>query len=274
METLKSLNPLVLDGIICATVLIFALIRAKIGLWHTVSKIAVFFLAVAIALAGSRFLTPMASNFAWEKVGPTVEEKIETTIDSVIAEDGTIKNSDNGLGDILVKLLGIDKDASSGGQVGDSLGEDFTVKIKTLALARARLIADAIVHIILFIVIYIVAALLLKLVAKGLDKVADWSVLGWLNHGGGFVLGAVEMAVIWLAAVRICGLLGVTFFSELSTGTTILKWLCEGDIAGALGQIKGLSFEQIKNLDLKHLLPESIDLDSLNLEGLLDALKQ
>ncbi len=273
METLKSLNPLVIDGAILLVVLIFGLIRGKIGLYKIVSKIAVFLVAIAVAVVGSRLLLPMASDFVWEKVSPRVEQEIDTRIDSVIGENGTIISSDNELANMLVKLLGIDQAAAAEGESGGNVGEDFAAKVKTLALAKARMLADLIVHVILFILVYIVASLILSLISKGLEKVADWSVLGWLNHGGGFVLGVIEMAVIWLAVVRICGLLGVTFFQELSEGTTVLKWLCEGDVVGALGQIKGLSFEKIQNLDLNHLLPDSFDLNSLNLEGLLDALK-
>ncbi len=274
METLKSLNPLIIDGAICLVVLIFALIRAKIGLYKVISKLAVFLVAIAVAVVGSRLLMPMASDFVWEKVSPRIEQEIDEKIDSVIGEDGTVKTSDSELANLLVKLLGIDKAAASEGETGGAVGEDFTVKIKTLALAKTRMLTDLAVHVVLFILIYIVASLILKLIAKALEKVADWSVLGWLNHGGGFVLGAIEMAVIWLVVVRVCGLLNVTFFKELAEGTVVLKWLCEGDVIGALSQIKGLSFDQIRNLDLKHLLPDSFDLDSLNLEGLLDALKK
>ncbi len=273
METLKSLNPLVIDGVICLVVLIFALIRAKIGLYRVVAGIAIFLVSVAIAFIGSRLLLPACSDFVWEKVSPKIEEKIDATIASAIAEDGTVKNTDSTVGDVLVKLLGIDKAASGSAATGEDLGADFAAKLKTLAMAKAKLLADAILHVILFILIYIVAALILKLISKGLEKVADWSVLGWLNHGGGFLLGLIEMSVIWLAVVRICGLFGVTFFSELSEGTTVLKWLCEGDVAAAISQIKGLTFDQIKNLDLKNLLPDSFDLNSLNPGGLLDVLK-
>jgi len=273
METLKTLNPIVIDAIICAIVLIFAFIRAKIGLYHIVSSIAVFFLAVAIAFVGAHFLTPTASDVVWEKISPRVEQKIDETIASAIAEDGTVKNADHTVGDVLVKLLGIDKTASSGAELGEELGSDFTAKVKTLAMAKAKLLAERIVSIVLFVLIYIVAALLLKLVAKGLEKIADWSVLGWLNHGGGFLLGFVEMSVILLAVVRIAGFFNVTFFTELSEGTTVLKWLCEGDVSAAISQIRNLSFEQIKNLDLKNLIPDSFDLNSLNVEGLLNVLK-
>ncbi len=274
METLKSLNPLIIDGAICLVVLIFALIRAKIGLYKVVSKIAVFLVAIAVAVVGSRLLLPMASDFVWEKISPRIEQEIDTKIDSVIGEDGTILSTDNEVANLLVKLLGIDQASASEGDANGNVGEDFAVKVKTLALAKTRMLADLAVHVVLFILIYIVAALILKLISKSLEKVADWSVLGWLNHGGGFVLGAIEMAVIWLVVVRVCGLLHVTFFQELAEGTTILKWLCEGDVIGALSHIKGLSFEKIQNLDLNNLLPDSFNLDSLNLEGLLDAIRK
>ena len=56
-------------------------------------------------------------------------------------------------------------------------------------------------HIILFAVIFIVSVILVHLIGKGIEKLVQLSLLGWVNRLLGFVFGALKAIVILGIAV-------------------------------------------------------------------------
>jgi len=238
MEKIAQLNPVLLDVIIGAIMLIFALIKAKIGILKGILSVAAFLLAVGIAFVGSKYLLPIVKPYVWDKIEIKIEEKVNKELDGL--SDGTsgfsdtVKDSWN----TFIDNFGSDKlEFLKSEEVTDGVLKNTDLKnselmqsLKTLAIEKGEIAAEKVIRIILAIVIYFVAHLLLKLLVKWLNKAGDLPIIGWVNHTLGFVVGLIEITVLFLIVVRGANLFNISFFTDLAEGTYILKWLCGGSV--------------------------------------------
>ena len=251
----QTISPLVIDLIFLVFILLIAALRAKAGLYHAVVSVVIIFVALAIGLVASKLLTPAVSNYYWKSYGPKVEAKFDKQVEqwqsgeTSIAEtfagawNQIIENFDNEkLDDFQIKIK--DQDYSD---------SETVQKLKTLTMLKSKLIVEKVSHLALFGVITAIALLALTLIKNVIGKVADFSVIGWVNHLGGFVLGAVEAIVILIIVVRGADMLNISFFRNLSDGTVLLNWLIGGDLQAAISGIQSMSVEDLKNIKLEDL---------------------
>ncbi len=245
---------MVVDFIIAAIVLIAALIKARVGLYNSLASIVVIVLAIAIGMSGSKILLEPVSEYVWQKTGDKIAEGLDKKIElHITGEDGAAGDFKEGWNK-TVESLGLGQ--LKGLQMkndGAYEKSDLLSKLKLVALANSRLLVYKITGIVLFVIISLLSLFVLRVVAKALGKITELPVIGWIDHGGGFVLGFIEILVLMLLVVRGAGLLRIGFFEKLSEGTLILKWLCGGDLQTALDSIKGLSFDDLHGLDLEEL---------------------
>ena len=251
----QTISPLVIDLIFLVFILLIAALRAKAGLYHAVVSVVIIFVALAIGLVASKLLTPAVSNYYWKSYGPKVEAKFDKQVEqwqsgeTSIAEtfagawNQIIENFDNEkLDDFQIKIK--DQDYSD---------SETVQKLKTLTMLKSKLIVEKVSHLALFGVITAIALLALTLIKNVIGKVADFSVIGWVNHLGGFVLGAVEAIVILIIVIRGADMLNISFFRNLSDGTVLLNWLIGGDLQAAISGIQSMSVEDLKNIKLEDL---------------------
>lgn len=258
-----TLSPLVIDLIFAALILLVACIKAKIGFFQSVMKIVVIILALGIGFVGSKMLLEPASDFIWSKYGPIVEEKFDKKVDDAITGQTNAVDIFKEVWNDTITGFGTDKLDVLKIQDSDvDFNDSETVqRLKVFTLAKAKLLCDKVCHFGLFCIITAVALLVLTIIKNILGDLANFSIIGWANHLLGFVFGAVEMIVIMLVIIRGAGLLGIDFFTNLSEGTVLLKWLIGGNMAEAVDILKNLSFEDFKNIDLKQFT--TIDFDKV-----------
>lgn len=262
-----TISPLVIDVIIAILILLLAAIKAKAGIYQSVMAIVVIVIALAVGFVGAKLLEPSVSDYAWSKYGPKVEAEFDTQVDAALGGtkslDEVFQTSWNNLVDSFAKAFNSDnlnslriKDTDI-----DYHDTEAVQKLKVLTLAKARLLCDKVCLVGLFGLCTALALLALTIIKNIIGEVADFSVIGWLNHGLGFVFGAVEMIVILLVIIRGAGMLGITFFQDLSEGTVLLTWLIGGDIENALQVLQNLTFEDIKNIKIEDLT--TVDFESV-----------
>ena len=251
-NTINTLSPLVIDIIFAALILLVACIKAKVGFFQSIMKVVVIILAIAIGFICSRVFLEPVSEFVWGKYGPIIEEKFDKKVEDT--EKGEKSASD------FFKDAWNDTISGFGSEKLDSLlikesdvdfkDSETVQKLKVFTLAKSKLLCDKVCQIGLFFMSTAIALLVLTIIKNILGDLANFSVIGWVNHGLGFAFGALEMTVILLVVIRGAGLLGIDFFVNLSEGTVLLNWLIGGNIAEAISTVKNLSFEDFKNIDL------------------------
>lgn len=254
MEELRNtISPVVIDLIIAALILLMACLKAKAGIFHSVMSAVVVLLAIAIGFVGAKYLEEPVSNFAWQKYGPIVEEKFNEEVEASVTGEESLAQVFRRSWNKIVESFDLEflealeiKETNP-----DFSTDEMIAKVKVITLAKARLLCDKVCKIALFGVITAIAMFVLTIIKNILDKVANFSIVGWANHLLGFALGFVEMTVILLLIVRIAGAINITFFQDISEGTVLLKWLIGGDVNATLHSIQNLTWDDLKNMDLK-----------------------
>jgi len=265
MENLtNTISPLVIDLIFAVIILLVAALKAKAGLYQTVMSVAVIILALAIGLVCSKMLTPTVKEFAWKNYFITVDNNFDATVAAARSGEKSMSKAFQDSWNSVVKSFGSEK-ANEIFSIGDDeidySDDELVAKLKALTLMKAELLTERVVKVGLFGVITAIALFVLTLIKNILGKVAEISIVGWANHLGGFVLGAVEAIVILIIVVRGANMLNIQIFNQLSEGTVLLKWLIGGDVQSAIQSLQNLTIEDVKNIKLEDLT--TVDFDSL-----------
>jgi|GEM_PF-2838466 len=253
-----TISPLVIDIAIAAIILLVACLRAKAGIFHCVMSVVVIIVAIAIGLVLSKALTPIVKDNVWngyykEHIENKFDEEVSSAVEGTKTFDKSFKESWNLMIESFSDSFGIEQ-ASTLKITSDEIDysdSQMVIKLRALTLVKAELMVEKFVHLILFGVISAASLLLLTMLKNLLEKIADFSIIGWANHGLGFVLGFVEIVVILILIIRGAGLLGIDFFSKLSEGTILLKWLVGGDIQNTLINLQNVTVDDIKNLTIE-----------------------
>ena len=200
-------------------------------------------------------LTPVVSEYCWKNYGPKVEAKFDKEVETALEGENSISQT---FSDAWNRIIdNFDSEKLDGLKIKqkdtDYSDSEMVSKLKALTMLKARLMVENVSHLALFGVITAVALLVLALIKNIIGNVAELPVIGWINHGGGFIFGAVEAIVILIAVVRGASLLNIQFFQNLSEGTVLLKWLIGGDIQSAINGIQNLTAEDLKNISLEDL---------------------
>ena len=259
----NTVSPLAIDVIIAIIILLVACLKAKAGIYQSIMSVAVVILALAIGFIGAKWLKDPVSDYAWQKYGPSVEAKFDEKVDAATKGEKSLEQVFQDSWNKIVDSFNIDqlkileiKDSDV-----DYKNSEAIQKVKAITLAKSRLLCDKVCQLGLFGVLTAVALLVLTIIKNIIGKVADFSVIGWVNHLLGFAFGAVEIIVILLVIVRGAGMIGITFFQRLSEDTVLLKWLVGGNLESALYTIQHLTFEDIKNINLEELT--TVDFESV-----------
>lgn len=254
MEELRNtLSPVVIDLIIAALILLVACLKAKAGIFQSVMSAVVVILAIAIGFVASKYLQEPVSNYAWQKYGPIVEEKFDAEVEASVTGEESLGQVFRRSWNRIIESFDLEflEALEMKEDNPDFSTDEMIAKVKVITLTKAKLLCDRVCKVALFGIITAIALLVLTIIKNILDKVANFSIVGWANHLLGFVFGLVEMTVILLVIIRFAGMISITFFQELSEGTVLLKWLIGGDINATLHSIQNLSWDDLKNMDLK-----------------------
>lgn len=255
-ELRTTISPVVIDLIFAAIILLVASLKAKAGLYQTIMSVVVVVLAIAIGFVASNMALEPVSEYAWEKYGPTVEEKFDEEVAAATSGERSLSQVFRDSWNRVINSFDIEKldalklDTNEG---VDYTNSEIVLKLKAVTLAKARLVCDTVCHVGLFGIITAISLLVLTIIKNIIGKVADFSVVGWVNHLGGFALGAVEAIVILLLIVRGATLIGIPFFVNNAEGTVLLKWLIGGDIQATIQSLQNITIEDIKNIKLENL---------------------
>lgn len=266
MENLtNTISPLVIDIIFAVIILLVAALKAKAGLYQTVMSVAVIIIALAIGLVCSKMLTPTVKDYAWKKYSVTVADNFDSTVEAARSGEKSMSQAFQDSWNSIVKSFGSEK-ANAIFSIGqddiDYSDEELVAKLKALTLMKSELLTERVVKVGLFGVITAIALFVLTIIKNILGKVAEFSIVGWANHLGGFVLGAVEAIVILIIVVRGANMLNIQIFNQLSEGTVLLKWLIGGDVQAAIQSLQNLTIEDVKNIKLEDLT--TVDFDNLS----------
>ena len=256
MDNLTStISPLVIDLIFLVFILLIAALKAKKGLYDSVVSVVIIFVALAIGLVASKLLTPPVADYCWKDYGPKVEAKFDKQVEQAQRGETSIAETFAGAWNQIIKNFDSEKLNEFQIKIKEQDFSDAEIvqKLRALTLLKSKLLVERVVHIALFGVLTAVALLALTLIKNIIGKVADFSVIGWVNHLGGFVLGAIEAIVVLIIVIRGADLLNISLFRNLSEGTVLLKWLIGGDIQAAISGIQNLSVEDLKNIKLEDL---------------------
>ena len=259
----NTVSPLAIDVIIAIIILLVACLKAKAGIYQSIMSVAVVILALAIGFIGAKWLKDPVSDYAWQKYGPSVEAKFDEKVDAATKGERSLEQVFQDSWNKIVDSFNIDqlkvleiKDSDV-----DYKNSEAIQKVKAITLAKSRLLCDKVCQLGLFGVLTAVALLVLTIIKNIIGKVADFSVIGWVNHLLGFAFGAIEIIIILLVIVRGAGMIGITFFQRLSEDTVLLKWLVGGNLESALYTIQHLTFDDIKNINLEELT--TVDFESV-----------
>ena len=250
-----TISPLVIDLIFLVFILLIAAIKAKAGLYDSVVSVVIIFVALAIGLVASKMLTQQVADYYWQSYGPKVEAKFDKQVEQAQSGETSIAETFADAWNQIIKNFDSEKLNEFQIKVKEQDFSDAEIvqKLRALTLLKSKLVVENVVHLALFGVITAIALLALTLIKNVIGKVADFSVIGWVNHLGGFALGAIEAIVILIVIIRGAGLLHIDFFQNLSEGTVLLKWLIGGDVQSAISGIQSLTIEDLKNIKLEDL---------------------
>lgn len=197
-----------MDYIIIGIVLISLLIGFKKGFFKQLMG----FAAILLAVLGARLLTPVTADFvATTAVNQTIDDKIVTWLE---AKDGifTTAISSDPTPEQLEQAMG---ETGLPGFIVNAIVKHFDIEVpagetKTFAQLLSPEITRVIVVAITFIILIIVLWLVFFILAKILNKVFSFGVLGIINRilggGMGLVKSVITVSLILLGLSVVAGL--------------------------------------------------------------------
>lgn len=178
---------IVLDVIVLAIIGITAVISAKKGFVATVVELVGLVLAFYLAFT----LSSVAANFTYDKfISPSIKETIVEEIgDSVNKTADSVWDSLPGIVVSGANTLGIEKEDVFGG-ANDTASSTIEDIANTVDVKIARPVITTFIRFILGFILFIACIFLIKILAKLLNKLFSFSIIGKLNKLLGAVLGA------------------------------------------------------------------------------------
>lgn len=185
-----NIEGLILDIILLAVVLLFALLGARKGLVLSLCSL----VAVVIALIGGSLTADVLAPPLAKQAAPMVEQFVNDNLDALLSGQ---TQGESGF------LWGIAKSLTEDTGLTDA-AEDFVARFSTA-------MAAAVLRPILFLLAFILILILWYFISHALDLVAKLPVLSTLNTAGGLLFGAVKGALFLVLA----SLLIQLFFPDL-----------------------------------------------------------
>ncbi len=181
----------ILDLALLVIVIVSAIIYHKRGFIRTAIELCGFILAGILAFN----FGPTLSQVTYDKaIKPAVEQRIEETIDSTI--DSATESVSEGIWEVLPDF--VVKNADSFGLSEDMINNSISNAAPQDTGELAASITDTVVtpiavsflEVVYSIIIFAVLCFVFKFLAKPLNKLCSFSIIGKINHILGGVLGA------------------------------------------------------------------------------------
>lgn len=226
-------TPVIIDAIVVLLLVAFCLWGARRGLFRSLAGLVIVVIAlVGAAMMASTFsapltgvVTPLIQNEILEYVQKNADMRPERPEEELPSE----------IRDVLEKL-GLDE------EVRENLRERAEEKVTETGTGVMTAVVESVVygfvHTILFALGFLALTLLLNVLLNAMDLVFKLPGLHLLNSLGGALLGLVEGALLLFLAVWVLRRLGVSFETELFTGTHILHIFTTNTPLGVLSLLQ------------------------------------
>lgn len=233
-------TPVIIDIVVAAVLLGFAVYGGKRGLFRALSGL----LAVVVALVGAGIIAATFTTPVTKVVTPLIaghiEEKVENAMDVQSAGSGVqmpeADTEDPSAIQDLLTILGLDDEVRS------RLAEEVEEKVRdtgaSIAAAVVESMARSFIYGTLYILSFAVLLLLMKVLIGAMDLVLKLPLLRGLNTLGGAAVGLVEGALLLFLAVWVLRRLGVSFESEALAEAHILRIFTANTPLGVLSHLQ------------------------------------
>ena len=233
-------TPVIIDIVVAAVLLGFAVYGGKRGLFRALSGL----LAVVVALVGAGIIAATFTTPVTKVVTPLIAGHIEETVENAMA----VQSADSGVQmpeadtedpsaiQDLLAILGLDDEVRS------RLAEEVQEKVRdtgaSIAAAVVESMARSLIYGTLYILSFAVLLLLMKVLIGAMDLVLKLPLLRGLNTLGGAAVGLVEGALLLFLAVWVLRRLGVSFESEALAEAHILRIFTANTPLGVLSHLQ------------------------------------
>ena len=233
-------TPVIIDIVVAAVLLGFAVYGGKRGLFRALSGL----LAVVVALGGAGIIAATFTTPVTKVVTPLIaghiEEKVENAMAVQSAGSGVqmpeADTEDPSAIQDLLAILGLDDEVRS------RLAEEVQEKVRdtgaSIAAAVVESMARSFIYGTLYILSFAVLLLLMKVLIGAMDLVLKLPLLRGLNTLGGAAVGLVEGALLLFLAVWVLRRLGVSFESEALAEAHILRIFTANTPLGVLSHLQ------------------------------------
>ena len=233
-------TPVIIDIVVAAVLLGFAVYGGKRGLFRALSGL----LAVVVALVGAGIIAATFTTPVTKVVTPLIaghiEEKVENAMAVQSAGSGVqmpeADTEDPSAIQDLWAILGLDDEVRS------RLAEEVQEKVRdtgaSIAAAVVESMARSLIYGTLYILSFAVLLLLMKVLIGAMDLVLKLPLLRGLNTLGGAAVGLVEGALLLFLAVWVLRRLGVSFESEALAEAHILRIFTANTPLGVLSHLQ------------------------------------
>lgn len=233
-------TPVIIDIVVAAVLLGFAVYGGKRGLFRALSGL----LAVVVALVGAGIIAATFTTPVTKVVTPLIaghiEEKVENAMAVQSAGSGVQMpepdTEDPSAIQDLLAILGLDDEVRS------RLAEEVQEKVRdtgaSIAAAVVESMARSFIYGTLYILSFAVLLLLMKVLIGAMDLVLKLPLLRGLNTLGGAAVGLVEGALLLFLAVWVLRRLGVSFESEALAEAHILRIFTANTPLGVLSHLQ------------------------------------
>ena len=233
-------TPVIIDIVVAAVLLGFAVYGGKRGLFRALSGL----LAVVVALVGAGIIAATFTTPVTKVVTPLIaghiEEKVENAMAVQSAGSGVqmpeADTEDPSAIQDLLAILGLDDEVRS------RLAEEVEEKVRdtgaSIAAAVVESMARSLIYGTLYILSFAVLLLLMKVLIGAMDLVLKLPLLRGLNTLGGAAVGLVEGALLLFLTVWVLRRLGVSFESEALAEAHILRIFTANTPLGVLSHLQ------------------------------------
>ena len=233
-------TPVIIDIVVAAVLLGFAVYGGKRGLFRALSGL----LAVVVALVGAGIIAATFTTPVTKVVTPLIaghiEEKVENAMAVQSAGSGVqmpeADTEDPSAIQDLLAILGLDDEVRS------RLAEEVQEKVRdtgaSIAAAVVESMARSFIYGTLYILSFAVLLLLMKVLIGAMDLVLKLPLLRGLNTLGGAAVGLVEGALLLFLAVWVLRRLGASFEAEALAEAHILRIFTANTPLGVLSHLQ------------------------------------
>ena len=218
-------TPVIIDIVVAAVLLGFAVYGGKRGLFRALSGL----LAVVVALVGAGIIAATFTAPVTKLVTPLIAERIEEKVENAMAVQAAgsgVQMPEAVTEDLsavreLLAILGLDDELR--GQLAQEVQDKVRDTGASIAAAVVESMARSFIYGTLYILSFAALLLMMHVLIGAMDLVLKLPLLRGLNTLGGAAVGLVEGALLLFLAVWVLRRLGVSFETEALAEAHILR---------------------------------------------------